>query len=230
MLSESQARETWVVIPAYQEAAIVRRTADAVRALGVHVVVVDDGSTDGTCDALVGADVTVLRHAVNLGQGAALQTGLDWALARGAKWLVTFDADGQHEPGDVPRLVRALIDGGVDVVLGSRFMGSAPGLPRSRRALVAAARVYTRWATGLKLTDVHNGLRAFRAEVAPKVRLTMRGMAHASELLSLVARHRLRWIELPVVVHYTPYSRAKGQSALGAVDVLFELTLQRLFP
>ena len=226
-LSSAEAQATWVVVPAFNEARVIRDTITRLLGVGANIVVVDDCSVDGTAQELAGLPVTVLRHPVNLGQGAALQTGLDWALSQRAKYLVTFDADGQHDPADVARVLRALIDGRKDVVLGSRFLGSAPGMSAWRRLLLRAALAYTRLATGLALTDVHNDLRAFRAEVAPAIRITQDRMAHASEILDNIARHRLAWAEAPTTVHYSAYSRSKGQGALGAVDILFELTLGR---
>ena len=221
-------RSTWVVVPAFNEVRVIRGTVERLLAVAANVVVVDDCSTDGTAQQLVALPVTVLRHSVNLGQGAALQTGIDWALQQGARVVVTFDADGQHDAGDVQRLLRTLIDDKMDVVLGSRFLGKAIGISTSRKLMLRAALMCTRMSTGLPLTDVHNGLRAFRAEVAPALRITQNRMAHASEILNHIARAHLKWAEVPTVVHYSGYSVAKGQGALGAVDILFELTFGRL--
>ena len=230
MLRPELAKSTFIVIPAFNEASVVRETAEGLLRLGpVHVVVVDDCSTDGTASGLEGLPVSVLRHATNLGQGAALQTGIEYGLRRGARYLVTFDADGQHDPADVGRLLDTLVDQKLDIVLGSRFMGAAIGLGQARKVLLKAAVWYTRLTTGLAVTDAHNGLRAFRAEAAPQLRMTQNRMAHASEFPSNIARHRLSWAEVPVVLRYSRYSKAKGQTGLGAVDILFETTIRRLF-
>src|SRR5438093_13651040 len=122
-LSPEEAGGTYVIVLAFNEERVIRDVVQRVVALGVHVVVVDDGSTDGTVGQLRGLPVTVLRHALNLGQGAATQTGVEFAVARGARYLVTFDADGQHDEDDIPRLVRVLTREHRDVALASRFLG-----------------------------------------------------------------------------------------------------------
>jgi polyprenyl-phospho-N-acetylgalactosaminyl synthase len=227
VLSSDDLDRTVVIMPAHDEACVIRDVVTRVLELGVHVVVVDDGSRDDTAAKLRGLRVNVLRHLVNLGQGAALQTGIDFATGRGARYLVTFDSDGQHDPADIPRLLQTLIRDRLDIVLGSRFLGDAPGLRAPRRWLLKMAILFTRLTTGLPLTDAHNGLRAFRVEVAPVLRITQNRMAHASELLQSIARRRLAFAEVPVTLRYSEYSRAKGQGSLGAVDVLYELATGR---
>ncbi len=225
-----EAAGTFVVVTAYNEARVIREVVERLLALRVHVVVVDDASEDGTAERLRGLPISLLRHTLNLGQGAALQTGVEFAVARGARYLVSFDADGQHDEADIPRLVHVLVREGRQVALASRFLGrEATGMSWARRLLLRAAVWYTRWTTGLPVSDAHNGLRAFRAEVAPALRITQNRMAHASELLHRIRESRLSFAEVPVVIRYTEYSKAKGQSGLGAVDILYDLTIGRLF-
>jgi glycosyltransferase involved in cell wall biosynthesis len=227
--SPEEAAGTFVIVTAFNEAKVIREVILRLLALRVHVVVVDDASEDGTSEQLRGLPISLVRHTVNLGQGAALQTGFDFALSRGARYLVTFDADGQHDEGAIPRLIHVLTHDGKDVALGSRFLGrKASGMGRGRRLLLKAAVLYTRWTTGLRVSDAHNGLRAFRAEVAPALRITQNRMAHASELLQRIKEGRLSFAEVPTVVRYTEYSKAKGQSGLGAVDILYDLLIGRL--
>jgi glycosyltransferase involved in cell wall biosynthesis len=216
---------TAVVIPAFNEARVIRTVVSEVLDRGYTVVVVDDCSTDGTAAALAGLPCHVLRHSVNLGQGAALQTGISYAVAHGAQSVVTFDADGQHDPDQIGGLLAALVDH--DVALGSRFLGTTVGMGAGRRVLLRAAVLFSRLTTGLDLSDAHNGLRAFRVSVAERLTLTQNRMAHASEFLGLIARHRLRYVEVPCTIRYSDYSKAKGQSALGAVDILADLFQRR---
>jgi len=221
--------EAYVIVPSYNEATVIRETVQGLLPLGVHVVVVDDGSTDGSIERLRDLPVSVLRHPLNLGQGAALQTGIDFAVADGARYLVTFDADGQHDARDVPRLLQRLVDDDLDIVLGSRFLGEDPNMGVGRRLLLKSAVFFTRLTTRVRVTDVHNGLRAFRVEAAGALRLTQNRMAHASELLASIAASRLRYAETAVAVRYTDYSRAKGQRTIGAVDIVHDLVVRRLF-
>ena len=212
--------DTWVVIAAMNEEAVIFNVvADVLRA-GWSVVVVDDGSRDQTTARARAAGAVVLRHAVNLGQGAALQTGIDYAVRRGARNLVTFDADGQMAADDIPALVDALAT--ADVALGSRFLGTIEGADARRLALLRTAIVISNKLSGLHLTDAHCGFRAFRAQVMPKLRLQQDRMAHASELLRKIKKAGLRVVEVPVTIRYTEHSRRKGQHGLQAVRILFD--------
>jgi len=220
---------TFVVVPAFNEEEVVRSTVEGLLRLGVHVVLVDDCSTDETVERIYDLPISVLHHAANMGQGSALRTGIAYALRRGAEIVVTFDADGQHDPDDVPRLVDTLLDKDLDVVVGSRFLGEASNMGRLRKGMLLTAVLITRLTSGLPITDVHNGLRVFRASSVARLRITSHRMAHASDILSEIARKKLRFAEAPTTVRYTPYSKKKGQSALDALDVVYELLLGRMF-
>lgn len=213
--------ETWVVIAAFNEGKVIRDVVAEVVAAGWQVVVVDDGSRDDTAAAARMAGATVVRHGINLGQGAALQTGVDYAIRRrGARYIVTFDADGQHRCEDIPLLVDALED--ADIALGSRFLGGVEGASQRRVALLRTATVVSNKLSGMKLSDAHCGLRAFRASVAEQLRITQERMAHASELLRKIKTSGLRVVEVPVTVRYTEHSMSKGQGGIQAVRILFD--------
>lgn len=217
-----------VVIPAYNEGTVVREVVERVRLVCAHVVVVDDGSSDTTGDQARAAGAIVVRHAINLGQGAALQTGILCALRRGAEYIVTFDADGQHDPADIATLVTALRGGSTDVALGSRFSGTALDMPQSRRVMLHAARCLNFVLTGLMLSDAHNGVRAFTRSAASRIRIHQAGMAHATEIVAQIARLKLRIVEVPVTVHYTAYSLEKGQKLSNSFHILIDLFLSGL--
>ena len=219
---------TWVVIPAYNESRMIAATIQGLHQQFADIVVVDDFSQDNTGDLANDAGAHVCRHPLNLGQGAALATGIAYAVQQGADVVVTFDADGQHDPADAKRMVDKLINENYDVVLGSRFLGTAPGITRTRRLLLKAALTFTRLNTGLKLTDTHNGLRAVSRKAAVAIHLRQNRMAHASELLNEIARLNLRYCEAPCRISYTDYSREKGQGVFGAFAVLRDLTIERL--
>lgn len=217
-----------VVIAAFNEADVIGPVVRDIRQSYPNVVVVDDGSSDGTAACALASGAVILRHPVNLGQGAALQTGITYALARGGEFVVTFDADGQHACADIARMVRALIENDAEVALGSRFLGKAVGISTARRILLRLAVLFTRLTTGLKVTDAHNGLRVFTRAAARKVKITQNRMAHASELLDQVARHKMSYVEVAVTISYTNHSRAKGQTILGAADIFGDLVLGKL--
>jgi glycosyltransferase involved in cell wall biosynthesis len=218
---EADRSATWVVVAAYNEAKVIRGViAEVVRA-GWRVVVVDDGSRDNTVAEARAGGAIVVRHAVNLGQGAALQTGIDYAIRRGAEHIVTFDADGQHNAGDIPALVAAL--GDADIALGSRFLGKEiEGASAQRKLLLRTATLVSNGLSGMKLSDAHCGFRAFRASVAPRLRILQDRMAHASELLRKIRTSGVRVVEVPVTVRYTEHSMSKGQGGAQAVRILFD--------
>lgn len=213
----------WVVIAAYNEAGVLRRVVNEVRESGLPIVVVDDGSRDHTSPEALAGGAIVLRHTVNLGQGAALQTGIDYALENGAEYVYTFDADGQHSPEDLAVMANILRNTGAEIVLGSRWLGKVEGIPRRRRLMLKAAVVFTRLRDGLQVTDAHNGLRLFTRKAALRIRITEPRMAHASQILTEIARSGLKFAEAPVTIRYTDYSLEKGQKISGLFHVLFDL-------
>lgn len=218
------ARDTCVVIPVFDEEQVIAGVVEGVLAVFDNVVCVDDGSTDGSAAAILGTGARLVQHPINLGQGAALQTGIEFALADPTvSYVVTFDADGQHRVEDAAAMVDVLRAGDVDVVFGSRFLDDRTDVSSVKRLVLKMAVRYTNATTGLSLTDAHNGLRALTRDAAARIRITHNGMAHASEIVSQVAAAKLRYREVPVEVVYTDYSRAKGQSLWNSVNILFDL-------
>jgi glycosyltransferase involved in cell wall biosynthesis len=218
----------WLVVPAFNEAAVIGRVVADLLWHGYRTVVVDDGSSDDTGRNAGAAGAIVVTHPINLGQGAALQTGIAFALRQGAETIVTFDADGQHGAADVALLLEALATADADFALGSRFLGGAVAMPLSRRLLLMAATWFTRLTTGLKVSDTHNGLRAMTRRGASRIKLRQNRMAHASELLDEIAHSGLRYVEVPVTIEYSRYSLAKGQKLADSLRILVDLSARRL--
>lgn len=218
-----------VIVPVYNEAFTVATTVSDLLQSFVHVVCVDDGSCDGSGDLARAAGATVLRHVVNRGQGAALRTGFDHVLRHtDAAFVVTFDADGQHLVEDAGRMVRRARAEDVDVVLASRFTGSTEQMPLTREIVLRAAVRFTRMTSRLKVTDTHNGLRVLSRRALQLIDLRMPRMAYASELLDAIVPAGLSYVEEPVTIIYTDYSRAKGQRNSNAFNILFDLAVRRL--
>lgn len=190
-------------------------------------MVVDDGSGDATGSEAQAGGATVLTHVANVGQGAALQTGIEFALLQGADYIFTFDADGQHDPESLKVLAETMRSTGADVVLGSRWLGRVEAMPRLRRAILQLAVVFTRLHSGLGVSDTHNGLRLFTRAAALRLRITQPRMAHASEILAQIGTSKLRFAEAPVTVRYTEYSLRKGQRISGMFRVLLDIFYAR---
>jgi polyprenyl-phospho-N-acetylgalactosaminyl synthase len=221
--------DVWVIVPALDEAAVLGDVLTELIATFPNVVVVDDGSHDGSAEIAHRAGAWVAQHPMNLGQGAALRTGLEIALRfPEARYFVTFDSDGQHRAEDAARMIELLRHSDVQIVFGSRFLtpGSEPP-SRAKRYLLRAARAYTNHRSGLRLTDAHNGLRAFDREVARSLELRFYGMAHASEIADIVGRRGFAYAEIPIDVLYTEYSVSKGQSMVNSINILFDLFWRR---
>ena len=223
-------KSIFFVIPECNEGTVIRETLEPLIREGYSVVVVDDGSLDASWEKLRVLPVYALCHRVNLGQGAALQTGMTFALSRGAKVIVHFDADGQHGLEDVRGLLEPVLEGKADVALGSRFLrrDDKKAVPLSKRILLRMAIVVNGVMTGLWLTDAHNGLRVLNRRAAEGIHLRENGYAHATEIIDQICRLKLRYVERPMRVHYSRYSRAKGQSLWNALNIVIDLLLRRV--
>lgn len=219
--------DTWVIIPVYNEDQVIGQVVKDLLPTFPHVVCIDDGSRDRSAAVAAAAGATVIRHPVNLGQGAGLQTGIEYV--RGftpAKYLLTFDADGQHRVEDGLAMVEQAEKDNLAIVFGSRFLSSQTQVGWSKRLVLKTAARVTARRTGLQLTDAHNGLRVLRRDAFEQVNLLQNRMAHASEIVAQLAKTGLPWAEHSVYIRYTDYSKAKGQSLLNSINILTELLIK----
>jgi len=219
----------WIVIGAYNEAhSIGSVMKELVKAGYKNVVVVDDGSDDTTAKIARQYTKHVLQHKINRGQGAALKTGIDYALSQDADVIVTFDADGQHRVEDIPRVIEPVKRGEVDVSLGSRFLSKGTEIPFFRKLVLKTGIIIVWMFYGIRLTDVHNGFRAFSSHAAEQIDISMDQMEHASEILSEIKKNHLRFVEVPVIIKYTEYSKQHGQSSFNAIKIFYRMLLHKL--
>lgn len=221
----------YIIVPAYNEARVIVATLNPLIAAGYQVIVVDDGSKDETWALLNQLPVTRIRHHINLGQGAALETGMEYARRCGAEMVVHFDADGQHDSEQISAILAPIMEGRADVVFGSRFLlrSDVLRIPRAKRVVLRIGRIVSGLSTGVWLTDTHNGFRALSRKALASVRLKENGYAHATEILERVRRAGLRYVEVPTTIRYTDHSRAKGQPLSNAVDITLDLIIRKLF-
>lgn len=222
----------WIIVPAYNEESIIHQViSDLTTFQKYSIVVIDDGSRDNTVSCLRDLPVHIIGHESNQGTGAALQHGFDYAFAQKGEIFVTFDADGQHQSGDIEKMIEPLLEKRCDVVLGSRFLNknSRKLIPWGRRFLLQIAILATRFLTSLPITDTHNGFRAFSRDAIKKLQLKQKRMAHASEIISFVAKHKLPFQEVPVTIYYTPYSLEKGQRGIHFLEIVRDLIKMKLF-
>lgn len=216
---------TCCIVPIYNEEQVIFQVVTDLKTIFPHVICVDDGSSDQSAAKAMEAGAIVLRHPVNIGQGAALSTGFSWVQSQTQfSYVVTFDADGQHRPDDALRLVSELESKKVDVVFASRFLDQDQAtVPLVKRLILKTVTKITKFLTDVELSDAHNGLRALTVDAARSINLTQNRMAHATQFVSLVLQSNLMYTEIPVTILYTPYSRSKGQSILNSINIALDL-------
>ncbi len=216
--------ETAIVVPLYNEEAVIRDVLLELKQKysKYAIIVIDDSSTDNSYKKACMKDIYLLKHSVNLGQGAALQTGIEYAKELECSYVVTFDSDGQHNPDDIELFIKRLDKGDVDIVLGSRFLGSSENMPTRKKYLLKLSRFFTWITTGIWLSDSHNGFRAINIRRFPNFEITQNRMAHASEIISIIKTLGMRYTELPCHIRYTDYTLQKGQSMWNSINIVLD--------
>lgn len=226
-----QFQDTWLIIPCYNEGTVIQDVIENARKTFPNIVAVNDGSPDDSADKIKAGGAHLVNHPVNLGQGAAIQTGIEYARKQpGAKYFVTFDADGQHQVKDVVRMVERLRTEPLDIVVGTRFgrpRAADDQVPLIKRLVLRTVVMLSPTTRRLGLSDAHNGLRAFNKKVADEMNIRMNGMSHASEIVSMISDKHWRVAEEPVDILYTEYSMSKGQSLINGVNILADGMLSR---
>ena len=220
--------KTFIVIPAYNEEKSIGNVIKELKQNNYkNIVVVDDGSEDKTYEAAKKEGITVLKHILNRGQGAALKTAIDDALSNGADIIVTYDADGQHSVKDIKNMINPIKNKKVDITLGSRFLKKNK-TPFIRKLFLKGGAFVIFLMYGINLSDSHNGFRAMSRKAAEKIEIKSDGMEHASEILEEVKKKRLKYKEIPVTIEYTDYSTKRGQSTLNSFKILFKMIFKWL--
>lgn len=218
-----------IIIPVYNEAQVIRQVVDDVLKHFKYVICVNDGSRDNSSIEILKTNARLVEHPINMGQGAALQTGIEFAREfSDIKYFITFDADGQHRITDAQAMLKELEGDKYDIILGSRFLGNTIGMKKSKALILKMAVQFSNFTSGVKLTDTHNGLRAFNRNVADNIQITLPDMAHASEILEIISRQGYRYKEIPVTIEYSDYSKAKGQTIINAINIAFDTLLRKI--
>lgn len=214
---------TWIVVPAYNEEKNIKKTIESLQKGGwSNIVVVDDGSSDNTAFLAQQAGAKVIKHIINRGQGAALQTGHEYVLRLGAQIIVDFDADGQFDPIDISFAIDKLKKENLDAVLGSRFLDDRSQIPFTKKYFILPlAKIVNGFFTGVRLTDAHNGFRVFRREALGKIEITQDKMAHNTQIVAQIKKNKICFAEMPVKVSYSNY----GQGWRGGVEIIKDLII-----
>lgn len=218
--------DVWVIIPFYNEATVIGGVISELLPAFSNVICVDDGSTDGGGIVAKNAGAKLVSHPINLGQGAALQTGFEYALEHAASYVITFDADGQHRKEDAIAMLELARQENLAIVFGSRFLDNRTKPGFLKKIVLKTAVTVTNWSTKTKLTDAHNGLRVIREDALRKISLKQDRMAHGTEIIVQLGRTGLPYAEHPVEVLYTEYSKTKGQSLWNSFNILMDLMIR----
>jgi len=221
--------KTAIIIPMYNEEKMISNVIDKLKSkYNYPIIVVDDNSSDNSYQKACKSGVYLIKHIVNLGQGGAIQTGIEFARKLDIDIVVTFDADGQHDENDIEFFVKAIEENRADIVLGSRFLGKAENISTFKKYFLKLSRYFTYLSTGILLTDSHNGFRAINIKKFPSFEITENRMAHASEIVDLIKRLNMRYVEMPCTIRYSDYSKQKGQSIINAISIVVEYFIGRL--
>ncbi|MEM2131562.1 MAG: glycosyltransferase family 2 protein [Candidatus Woesearchaeota archaeon] len=211
--SKNLEKNIFIVIAAYNEEKKIKNVLfDLKKHNYKNIIVVDDGSKDNTYEVAIKEKVIVLRHIINRGQGAALKTGIDFAIKKKASIIITFDADGQFLSSDIERMIQPIIKNEADITLGSRFLGKAINIPFLKKLTLKLGIIVVFFLYGIKVSDSQCGFRAFTLETAKKINILSDRMEHAGDFFSEIIRNKLRYKEVPITVIYSKYSLLKGQS------------------
>ncbi|MFH1457252.1 MAG: glycosyltransferase family 2 protein [Patescibacteria group bacterium] len=217
-----------VIIPAYNEEKTIGKVLDKLKNFidEKNIVVIDDGSSDNTYNIAKTRGVNVYKHVINRGLGGAIGSGLEAALIRGADFIVTMDADEQHDPTEINKLVEPLIKQKADIVIGSRFLTNQK-MPIIRKFYNWIANFITWIIFGIWTTDSQSGFRAFNKDAANKIEIKTNKMEVSSEIFKEIKGNKLRFTEVPIRAIYTEYSMSKGQNFFEGIKTIFRLLILR---
>ena len=221
-------KDVFLVVPAFNEEKTVSQIIEGIADKGYNVILVNDGSRDKTLDLAIESkrkypnQIFVVSHVINRGLGAALKTGMVVALNKGAKYIVTFDADGQHEIEDIPKVCKPLQDEEADVVIGARPFEDMP-ISKSFANIIMNA--LTLLFYGRNVKDSQSGLRAFTAHAADAINIVSSGYGVSSEFIKEISDKNLRLAEVTITTIYTPETQNKGTDAIVGFRILTKMVL-----
>tara|TARA_B100000212_G_scaffold316360_1_gene271190 strand:- start:228 stop:905 length:678 start_codon:yes stop_codon:yes gene_type:complete len=219
-----QFKDIYVVVPAFNEQKVIKDIINSLLKKFSNVIVVNDGSNDRTLEIINDLDIKVLSHEINLGVGAAVQTGFDYvSKIPNAKAVITFDADGQHHVEDAVAMAKEILICEEGIIFGTRFPKHSKNIPKVKRFVLKLIAKITDLVTGVTLTDAHNGLKAYKISTIKELELQFSSYSYESELITQVAKKKIEYKEMPTDIKYTSYSIKKGQKLLNGLLIIEDL-------
>lgn len=213
------------VVPAYNEEKNISQVISKLKSFVNEIIIVDDASRDKTFESASQGEAIVVRHIINRGQGAALRTGTQLALERGADIIIHFDADDQFQASEIPDMLAPILNNEADAVLGSRFLNKKSNLPIIKEKLIMPlARLINRLFFNIRLSDPQSGFRALNRRSAETLKIENDGMAHCSEIIYKLFKNNNRVVEIPITVIYHEY----GQKLSGGFKIIKDILIQKL--
>ena len=216
--------DIYILIPVFNESEKIGNVVSELKKYFKNIIVVNDGSSDNSLEILKKYEVKILSHSHNLGQGAAISTGLRYIKSKkNAFAAVTFDADGQHQTEDAINFAKEIISSKVDIIFGSRFLKHEKNIPFLKRKVLKIVNFFTRKFSKINLTDSHNGLKAIKVSIIDKLNFKSNRFAFESEIIHLISKQKIPYKELPTNTLYTSYSKKKGQKLSNGLLILEDL-------
>lgn len=221
-------KKIFIILPAYNEDKHIGDLIAEIKSLGYeNIIVINDGSTDLTKLVAENSGATVITHPINLGAGAATQTGLTYAKRKKADITITLDSDGQHNPKDIEKLIKEIEEKKVDIVIGSRFKGKND-IPIVRRFFNLIANLMTFALSSTWVSDTQSGFKAFNQKALEKIDIKSTGFEFCSEIILQIKPNSLKFSEIPIDVRYSKESQMKGQSLANGMITAFKLFIQAI--
>tara|TARA_B100001250_G_scaffold386972_1_gene383956 strand:+ start:172 stop:849 length:678 start_codon:yes stop_codon:yes gene_type:complete len=217
-------KDIYVIVPAFNEQNVIKDIINNLLKNFSNVIVINDGSNDKTLEIINDLDIKILSHEINLGVGAAVQTGFDYVSnIPDAKAVITFDADGQHLVDDAVAMAKEILICDEGIIFGTRFPKHSKNIPKVKRIVLKLIAKITDLVTGVILSDAHNGLKAYKVSTIKELELQFSSYSYESELITQVAKKKIEYKEMSTDIKYTSYSIKKGQKLLNGLLIIEDL-------
>ena len=217
-------KDIYVIVPAFNEQNVIKDIINNLLKNFSNVIVINDGSNDKTLETINDLDIKILNHEINLGVGAAVQTGFDYVSnIPDAKAVITFDADGQHLVDDAVAMAKEIMICDEGIIFGTRFPKHSKNIPMVKRIVLKLIAKITDLVTGVSLSDAHNGLKAYKVSIIKELELQFSSYSYESELITQVAKKKIDYKEMSTDIKYTSYSIKKGQKLLNGLLIIEDL-------